>query len=169
VSFPPVDTSTTASPPSSKGFVLGPDEGDAYWWLGSTTLTKLGAGATGGNLDIVDHRVPAGYAPPPHVHRGQDEVFYIIDGQFSVRCGDDHWQAGPGSLVFLPRLVPHGFTVSDAGPGRTLLINAPAGFADLIVDLGTATTSLELPGPDVAMPDPDRIKSESESHGIFAP
>lgn len=167
MSFPPADPSTSHNGKSSKGFVLGPDEGDAFWWLGSTTLIKVGRDATGGDLDIVDHRVPAGYAPPPHVHRNQDEVFYIIDGEFSVRCGDEHWSAGPGSLVFLPRLVPHGFTVSDLGPGRTLLINAPAGFADLIADLGQATTSLELPGPEVAPPDPDRIKAESEAHGIF--
>ena len=77
-------------------------------------------------MSIVDHRVPAGYAPPAH-HHHDDETFYILDGDFSVRCGDQSWQVGPGSLVFLPRNVPHGFVVSDAGPGRTLLITAPGG------------------------------------------
>lgn len=164
MSFQRTDNEATA--PTGEGFVLGPDEGDAYWWLGSLTLTKVTRNSSQGSLDIVDHRVPAGYAPPPHIHSNQDEVFYIIDGHLTVRCGDDHWQAGPGSLVFLPRLVPHGFTVSDDGPARTLLINAPAGFADLIVELGTVTAELELPGPDVPDPDPDRIGQASEAHGI---
>ena len=103
-------------------------------------------------MDIVDHRVPAGYAPPPHVHSDQDEVFYIISGQFDVRCGEQRWEAGPGDLVFLPRRVPHSFVVSGDEPGRTLLINAPAGFAEVIVELGQATTELKIPGDESLPP-----------------
>lgn len=124
------------------------------------------AEATRGAVDVVDHRVPAGYAPPPHVHTDQDEIFYVIEGEFAVHCGKQRWQAGPGSLVFLPRQVAHGFTVSDDGPGRTLLINAPAGFADVITELGEATTKLVLPGPNVALPDPQRAAAVAEAHGI---
>jgi mannose-6-phosphate isomerase-like protein (cupin superfamily) len=167
VSFP-APTRRTGSP-ASHGFVLGPDEGEPYWWLGSLTLTKVGAGASEGGLDIVDHRVPPGYAPPRHVHTAQDEVFYILDGRFAVTCGDRHWEAGPGSLVFLPRAVPHGFAVSDDGPGRTLLINAPAGFAEVVTELGDPATGLALPGPDVPMPDPARIAAVSAAHGIRKP
>jgi quercetin dioxygenase-like cupin family protein len=167
MSFPSTKSDATSRNAVGKGFVLGPDDGDAYWWLGSLTLNKVTRASTDGNLDIVDHRVPAGYAPPPHIHRDQDEIFYVIDGQFAVRCGDDHWQAGPGSLVFLPRGVAHGFTLSDDAPGRTLLINAPAGFADLISELGQSTTELVIPGPDVAMPSPEHAGEVSEKHGIF--
>ena len=152
---------------NAKGFVWGSDDGDPYWWLGSLTINKLTGGSTGGGVDIVDHRVPAGYAPPLHVHRGQDEVFFVIEGSFTVRCGDDTWLAEPGSLAFLPRDVPHGFSVSDEGPGRTLLINAPAGFAELIQEIGDPATTLELPGPAVPMPDPARVAAASERHNIF--
>ena len=150
----------------ARGFVLGPDEGDAYWWLGSLSINKLTAARTGGGLDIVDHRVPPGYAPPPHVHAGMDEVFYVLDGTFAVNCGGERWTAGPGSLVFLPRGVAHGFVVSDEGPGRTLLFNAPAGFADVITELGEPARELVLPGPDVAVPDAVRIGEVSAAHGI---
>lgn len=164
MSFP--RPAVAGSSPSLQGFVLGPDDGEPYWWLGSLSLTKVGGDATQGAIDIVDHRVPAGYAPPPHVHADQDEVFYILAGTFAVTCGSRHWQAGPGSLVFLPRTVPHGFVVSDDGPGRTLLINAPAGFADVITELGEPAAALELPGPDVPMPAPSRIAAVAEAHGI---
>jgi quercetin dioxygenase-like cupin family protein len=167
MSFPPTKSEATPLGAVGKGFVLGPDDGDAYWWLGSLTLNKVTRTSTAGNVDIVDHRVPPGYAPPPHIHRDQDEIFYVIDGHFAVRCGHDHWQAGPGSLVFLPRGVAHGFTLSNDAPGRTLLINAPAGFADLISELGQSTTELVIPGPDVAMPSPKHAGEVSEKHGIF--
>ena len=51
------------------------------------------------------------------------QMFYVIEGLIHVHCSDDTWLAGPRSLAFLPRAVPHGFSVSDDGPGRTLLIN----------------------------------------------
>ena len=164
-------TSTTPSttPPAPSGapagYVLGPDEGDAFHWLGSLTINKVGAARTTGGLSIVDHRVPAGYSPPAHSHR-DDEAFFILDGVFHVRCGDQSWQAGPGSLVFLPRDVPHGFRVSPDGPGRTLLVLAPGGFDRLVAELGTPTTSLELPGPDVALPDRARLDAAAAAHGI---
>jgi quercetin dioxygenase-like cupin family protein len=165
MSFPPTRPPAVGRSPG-QGFVLGPDDGDAYWWLGSLTINKVTREDTADAFDIVDHRVPAGYAPPLHVHRDQDEVFYVIDGTLVVRCGDQQWQAGSGSLVFLPRQIPHGFTVSGDAPARTLLINAPAGFADLISELGEATSQLVLPGSDVAMPDPERIGVVSAAHGI---
>ncbi len=157
----------TSAPDSTSGFVLASDEGDPYYWLGSLSITKVLGRSTLGGLDVVDHRVPPGYAPPFHVHREQDEVFFVLAGQFTVHCGDRTWAAGPGALAFLPRNVPHGFTVSNDGPGRTLLLNAPAGFADLVHDLGDPATTLELPGPDVPMPDPARAQQLAEAHGIF--
>jgi len=76
----------------------------------------------------------------------------VLDGQFTVRCGPQTWQAGPDSLVFLPREVPHGFVVSDDGPGRTLLLTAPGGFDELVSDLGTPTIRLTLPSPGGVLP-----------------
>jgi mannose-6-phosphate isomerase-like protein (cupin superfamily) len=164
MSFPPVPDAGAGEP--RQGFVVRPDEGDAYWWLGSLTLAKLRGADTSQGMDIVDHRVPAGYAPPPHVHSDQDEVFYVISGQFDVRCGDQRWDAGAGTLVFLPRRVPHSFVVTGDAPGRTLLINAPAGFADVVAELGQATTELAIPSPDIEVPGPERIAAVSEAHGI---
>lgn len=60
--------------------------------------------------DIVDHRVPAAAACAPCLRRG----FFVIDGQSTVRCGDQTWQAGPGTLALLSRNVPHGFGISQA-------------------------------------------------------
>jgi quercetin dioxygenase-like cupin family protein len=128
---------------------------------------KVTRAATGGTVDIVDHRVPPGYTPPLHVHRDQDEVFYLLEGRLTVHCGAQEWRAGPGSLVFLPRGVPHGFTATPDGPARTLLINASAGFADVITERGTAPDQLVIPGPDVPLPAPERIPAVAQAHGIY--
>jgi quercetin dioxygenase-like cupin family protein len=98
------------------------------------------------------------------VHRGTDEVFYILEGQFEGFCGDRQWHAGPGSLVFLPRDVPHGFTVSETGPGRTLLVLAPAGFERFVAALGESAADLTLPEPSA--PDVARVIELAAAHGI---
>lgn len=166
MSFPPSTSDPSMPSSTGHGFVLGPDQGAAYHWLGSLTLTKVMSSDTGGRLDVVDHRVPAGYAPPKHLHRDADEVFFVVEGTLQVTCGSDSWQVGPGSVVFLPRGVPHGFVAGDGGPARTLLINAGAGFGDVVVELGTRTSGLELPGGDIAVPEPEQIVAVSARHGI---
>ena len=149
---------------AQRGAMLGPEDGDAYWWLGSLTINKV----VGGGLSFVDHLCPPGYQPPLHIHHNQDEVFVITEGHFALTCGEESWQAEPGSVVFLPRGVPHRFQVSDDAPGRCLIITAPGGFAELVAELGQAADELTLPGPDVPMPDPERIGAVSEAHGIEA-
>jgi quercetin dioxygenase-like cupin family protein len=149
-----------------QGFVLDKDQGDAYWWLGSLAINKVVGESTHGGLSIVESLVPAGYAPPVHIHNGKDETFYILEGRFSFVCGAQSWQVTPGSLVFLPRDVPHGFRVSDDGPGRLLLIGNPAGFEELIHELGDPAPQTEIPGPDIPMPDPDRVSEVWAAHGI---
>lgn len=149
---------------SSSGFVVRPDDGDAFWFLNTLTINKVTGAHTQGAVTVVDHRVPRGFSPPPHVHRGADEMFYILDGDFSGFCGDVEWQAGPGDLVFLPRDVPHGFTVSDAQEGRALLVLAPAGFEQFVAALGEPAESTTLPEP--AQPDVARVVELAAAHGI---
>jgi mannose-6-phosphate isomerase-like protein (cupin superfamily) len=149
---------------ATQGVILRADEGDAYWLLGSLTINKV----FGDGMTFVDHLCPPGYSPPLHIHHRQDEVFVITEGRFTMTCGDQTWSAEPGTLVFLPRGVPHRFLVSDDGPGRCLIITAPGGFAELVAELGQPADQLTLPGPDVPMPDPERIGAVSKAHGIEA-
>jgi len=137
------------------GFVAAPEEGQAFWFLNTLTINKVSSDDSQGRLSIVDHRVPPGFAPPPHIHQHSDEAFLILDGDFEGFCGDQAWKAGPGCLVFLPRGLPHGFTVSPpalAGPSSW---SHPA----------ASTTSWRLPVnrpvscgcPKPVPPDPARV------------
>jgi len=60
MSFPAPPSGPPPSGGARRGYVLGPDEGEAYHWLGSLTLPKVRAVDTCGGLDLVDDRVPAG-------------------------------------------------------------------------------------------------------------
>jgi quercetin dioxygenase-like cupin family protein len=153
------DTQVTAG-----GFVLAADEGQAFWFLNTLTINKVGGGDSQGRLSIVDHRVPAGFAPPPHVHEASDEAFLVLDGDFEGFCGDQAWRAGPGSLVFLPHGIPHGFHVSQAGPGRIIVVVSPGGFDQFVAAAGQPARDLRLPEP--VPPDPVRLTQLAAAHGI---
>ena len=60
---------TSDSQTRGGGFVIAADEGEAFWFLNTLTINKVGCGDTDGRLCIVDHRVPPGFAPPPHFTR----------------------------------------------------------------------------------------------------
>jgi quercetin dioxygenase-like cupin family protein len=146
------------------GFVVTADEGQAFWFLNTLTINKVGASDTAGRLSIVDHRVPPGFAPPPHIHQASDEAFLVLDGEVDGFCGDQAWRAGPGSLVFLPYGVPHGFQVSQAGPGRLIVIVSPGGFDQFVAAAGEPAGDLRLPDP--VPPDPVRLTELAAAHGI---
>jgi mannose-6-phosphate isomerase-like protein (cupin superfamily) len=151
-------------PAAKNGFVLAADEGQAFWFLNTLTINKVGAAETEGRLSIVDHRVPPGFAPPPHIHQASDETFLVLDGEVEGFCGDRTWQAGPGSLVFLPSGIPHGFQVSQTGPGRLIVIVAPGGFDQFVAVAGEPAADLRLPDP--VPPDPARLTELAAAHGI---
>jgi hypothetical protein len=58
-------------------------------------------------------------------------------GTLDVECGDDRFEAGPGSFVFLPRGLPHVFR-SVGGSATTLLIVTPGGLDDYFAELSAA-------------------------------
>ncbi len=61
MSYPcPVRTAPVWRP--QRSYVLGPDEGEAYHWLGSLTLRKVRTVDTRGGPNLVDQQVPV--TPP---------------------------------------------------------------------------------------------------------
>jgi len=146
------------------GFVMAADEGQAFWFLNTLTINKVRSDDSQGQLSIVDHRVPAGFAPPPHIHQASDEALLVLDGQFEGFCGDQAWRAGPGSLVYLPHGIPHGFSVSAAGPGRIIVVVSPGGFDQFVAAVGEPARDLRLPEP--VPPDPALITRLAAAHGI---
>jgi mannose-6-phosphate isomerase-like protein (cupin superfamily) len=101
---------------------------------------KASRWSTGGALSVFETTIAEG--PPLHVHDREDECFYVLDGELSVRCAEQAYSAGAGSFVFLPRGRPHRFW-APARPARLLLIVAPAGIEDYFSEINNASTDDE--------------------------
>lgn len=149
--------------PSAGGYHLGPGEGEPTWFLDTLMTVKAGTEQTGGAFTLLEWSAPRGFGPPLHVHHREDEVFYILDGSMDVVCGEQRWAAESGSLVLLPRRVPHAFIVISNEPIRGLQITAPAGFERYIAELGRPPERPGLPQP--TEPDLTRISAISTRYG----
>ena len=99
--------------------------------------------STGGAQSVFETSVGAG--PPPHVHDREDECFYMLDGELSIRCGGDAFGAAAGSFVFLPRGAPHRFWAAGR-PARLLLIAVPGGIENYFHQINTASPTTSTTG-----------------------
>ncbi|MGQ0842738.1 MAG: cupin domain-containing protein [Sporichthyaceae bacterium] len=74
-----------------------------------------------------DARIPAGVpGPGRHVHTHEDEAIYVVGGVLTVEVGEHRYEAGPETLVWLPRGVPHAFANLGEEEVRTVgVFNSP--------------------------------------------
>lgn len=107
------------------GFVLGPHEGPAYGFHGSSVVIKASGEHTLGQLAVMESTYPPGLSVHEHVHAGEDEMFYLLAGELTGFCEEDKWTATAGSFVFVPRDRPHGFIVTSTEPAKVLVITGP--------------------------------------------
>src|SRR5207248_2885597 len=109
----------------------------------------------GAPVAVAEAVLPEGASPPAHVHAALDDSFYLLDGHMVIRCGEDVWQAGPGSWVQFPAGVPHTFRVLR-GPARVLMVHADDSFLAAVRVIGRPDAGVGVPeaahGPAVADP-----------------
>jgi quercetin dioxygenase-like cupin family protein len=125
-----------AHPTSFHPYCLRANEGQAVWSTAARMTLKATGESTGGALSLVEVLAPADFAPPWHVHHRDDEMFYVLDGSFLFKCGDELFEGGTGSFVFLPRDIPHSFKNVGGAQARFLVLGTPAGIDQYFVDAG---------------------------------
>jgi quercetin dioxygenase-like cupin family protein len=88
---------------------------------GDSISCKLSGADTAGRTAIFEGVVSPGAGPVLHVHRTQNEWWYVLDGTFLFQVGNDRFHAAPGASVFDPRGVPHTWRCVTNVPGKMLL------------------------------------------------
>jgi quercetin dioxygenase-like cupin family protein len=124
-----------------------PGEGEAIWFLRSRMTMKATGAMRHGAYGLTEVVVPPGFSPPTHVDSREDESFFGLAGELTFTCADDSFSAVSGSLVFLPRGVPHSFVVEGDAPARMLNLMTPGGGEGFFVDAGSPATTVGFPPP----------------------
>lgn len=95
--------------------------------MGGQFDCKVSSKDTNGALLMYDTLRRAKGGPALHLHYAQDELFYIIKGEFIVRVGDDTFNLKAGDFAFAPRKIPHSFAKISEDEGQMLVLFQPAG------------------------------------------
>jgi quercetin dioxygenase-like cupin family protein len=91
---------------------------------------------TGGTLALIEATLkPWHLGAPPHMHRREDQVLCVVEGELMVQVGERVTRAQPGSVVFKPRGVYHAFWNPGAATARYLDFITPAGFEECLREL----------------------------------
>ncbi len=147
-------------------YTLAAGEGDAFWIAGDLMTMKTGRAQTGNAFAFGEFISRPGGGPPPHIHHVEDEAFYVLEGALRGFCGDQQWEAQPGSFIWLPRGIVHGFTVASDAPAKVLFITAPAGFERWVAEVAEPAQSLTLAPAPTAAPDIEKFVAAGHKLGL---
>ena len=138
------------------------DSGDAFWGPGDAYRFLVTGAETGGAYFAMEAIVPPGGSPPPHIHRNEDETFYVVEGSVDFLLGEETITAGVGDFVNVPRGTVHRFHNSGSDTMRMILTFTPAGIEKFFEE--TLERAL-----DPTLPPPDNIDEVAARYAAAAP
>ncbi|MEV6969864.1 cupin domain-containing protein [Hamadaea sp. NPDC051192] len=136
--------------------------------IGGEVTIKADTRQTNGAMTVLQFAVPPKAGPGLHSHLRDDELWYVLAGEFRFKAGDDMLYASTGGLAFGPRGLPHAFQNVGDEPGRLLVVTTPAGIerffeqvAELTGPVDAARIAgigqpnwLDFTGPPIGQSDP---------------
>ena len=144
---------------------VAPGEGKALWVAGDLVTLKVVGEDTTGACILGEEVSPPGGGPPPHVHRREDEIFFVLEGEYEFFVGERTIRAGGGSVVYGPRDVPHSFKNVGTTPARMLAFVAPAGFEGFLEEVGEEAAAGSSP-PPFGQEEIERMLAVAPGYGI---
>ena len=123
---------------------------EALSFLGATA--RILASADG--LGLVHMDMPAGQMPPLHVHRNEDEGFYVLGGELTLYLPGESVALRAGEFFLAPRGVPHAYEVGSEG-ARVLVSSVPSGFERFVAEVAA-----------LDQVDPATLTAVAAGHGI---
>jgi quercetin dioxygenase-like cupin family protein len=134
------------------------------WSFNMLMDVKATAEDTGGALSVIDTWLTPAANPPMHVHHGEDEAFYILEGEVEFfLAGAEPRLTGPGDFVFGPRGVPHRFEIRTP-QARMLVLGTPGGGERFFREVGEPARERALPAAQP--PDVGRVVAAGAAHNV---
>jgi mannose-6-phosphate isomerase-like protein (cupin superfamily) len=117
----------------------------AFPMLGGKMFIEVDSDKTNGTVAVVRVFAQPKYGPPqlPRVNTREDAVLVIVRGHYRFRLGSEEIDAPVGTILFMPRDVPHLLQNIGDEPGEHLLVLVPGGLEKMFREISTA--EIELP------------------------
>ena len=95
----------------------------------------------GNGAAFMEYVTRKGEEPPSHTHQTEDEMFYVLEGVITFRCGETSFDLEKGDFIFLPAGIEHRYTISGEDTVRLIVVTSPlrekssAGWGGFVADL----------------------------------
>jgi len=122
----------------------------SVWYSGWLMTFLATAEDTHGQFALIEAVARKGNVTPPHIHHREEETFYVLEGEMTFSVGGQTIKATPGTMVCLPRDVPHSFVI-DSEQGRALILLTPAGLEGWFKEFSVPAPAMTLP-PQAEVP-----------------
>lgn len=141
---------------AATAFSARPTIDNSLFYMGSLMSVLVPTARTGGAFGMTEYRSRPGHEPPPHIHEGQDELLYLLEGEIEAYTPDlTAVRVSAGEALFLPRDQAHAWYVLSPSL-RMLIMTNPAGIDDYFAAMAEPASSMDLPaqGTTYALDDP---------------
>ena len=146
---------TVPTPTKSHGELVYRPAGSGATFLGPGDLYRflVTGEESGGAYFAMEAFVPPGGGPPPHIHRNEDETFYIVEGEIEFLLGEEIVTGGPGDFVNVPRGTVHRFHNAGGAAARMILTFSPANIERFFSE----TLERAVDGTEIAIDNIDEV------------
>jgi quercetin dioxygenase-like cupin family protein len=90
---------------------------------------------------------PGARVPPPHSHRNNEEIVYVLEGMLGYTVGEETRDLKPGERMYTPRGSVHAFSNPHDSPARALIILTPDIGAQYFRDVAAVVGASGGPSP----------------------
>jgi quercetin dioxygenase-like cupin family protein len=87
---------------------------------------KAGELHPGRGATFAEYTTRKGEEPHDHSHPREDEIFYVLTGELTFRCGGESFDVCEGGFIYLPQGIEHGYTIRSEEPVHLILVTFPA-------------------------------------------
>jgi quercetin dioxygenase-like cupin family protein len=139
-----------------------------FWFLNTRVTVRISFEDGQDRISMLEHWAPHGDSPPLHVHRNEDEIFHLIEGEVAFRLGDKDLHGKAGDTILTPKTIPHTYRVLSAGGGRWLTVTTGEEFERFVRALGRLAERDGLPDPSgpPTSEQAQALTSSAERYGI---
>ena len=153
---------TAGGPPSSRGYVLGPGDGEALNVPNGRVVIKVDPKTGSSRLAMGTQVLTQGNGIALHLHEREDEILFLHEGARTVVVGDATKMVAKGTTVYIPHGVWHG-VMSANDEAQVVWIVSPPGLEEFFREVGTA------PGIPPRALTLERLADIRRKHGMKSP
>ncbi|MGN6604596.1 MAG: cupin domain-containing protein [Ginsengibacter sp.] len=115
------------------------------WFLDSLVNIRVSERENPDGISLLEHRAYQNDSPPQHIHENEDEIFYVLEGEFRFLIDKEEFRLKKGDILTAPKGIPHTYKIESAEGGRWMTITSGKDFEQFVKAIGRPAGKIELP------------------------